>query len=362
MSSTIKTAVIGTGNMGRKYAEMIINGEVKGMSLSAVVCRSEGAAEWGRSLGGAAVFRNADELFENTDTFDALIIATPHKLHPELALRAFACRKHVMCDKPAGILASDAEKMYKAAEESGLTYGLMFHQRMRPEYQYLKKMVENGEFGKINRILMVNTRYFRTYAYHQSSPWRSSIEGEGGGALINQGQHILDMWQWLFGVPDEIEAMVMTGKYNDFDVEDEAQILMRYDDGKTGCFIISTAEGIYEERLVISGTEKCAELCGNQLKITSFDNTDTYRQTAKCHAREELNIREEEVHPETVPDRQLYIKMLDNFADAITNGTSLAADGREGTGALLITNGAYLSEQKRARIKTADVIKEFKGL
>lgn len=350
----LKTAIIGTGNMGRKYVDMIISKEVKGMCLSGLVCRSEEAAAWGKGL-GVPVFRSEDELFDNSNVFDALIIATPHKTHPAIAKRAFNAGKHVMCDKPAGIYASDAKTMDEYAKEKGLVYALMFHQRMRPEYRYLKTMLENGEFGKIQRILMVNTRYFRTNAYHKSSPWRSSIEGEGGGALINQGQHILDMWQWLFGLPDEMQAQVMTGKYNDFDVEDEAQILMRYNDGKTGCFIISTAEGVWEERLSISGSEKSAELLNGKLKITTFSqNTDKYRAERSCHAREEMTANEETVNLETVSDRELYVRMLENFTDAVKSGTPLEASGESGINSLLMTNAAYLSEKEGKRIKTTE--------
>ncbi|MBQ6555090.1 MAG: Gfo/Idh/MocA family oxidoreductase [Firmicutes bacterium] len=351
MEKQLKTAIIGTGNMGRKYADMIISGEVKGLRLTAVVCRSDEAYEWGKSL-GVEVYRNADELFAHADVYDALIIATPHKTHPELALRAFELGKHVMCDKPAGIYARDAKQMYETAREKGLVYALMFHQRMRPEYQKLKDMVENGEFGIIRRILMVNTRYFRTKAYHSSSAWRSSLEGEGGGALINQGQHILDIWQWLFGLPDELQSCVMTGKYNDFDVEDEASILMRYKDGKTGCFIITTAEGAYEEKLIVSGSKKSAVLDGGKLTVTTFsEDTDEYRKRAKCHAREELTQTEEEVKLEKISDWELYVRMLDNFANAVFTGEKLKADGKDGIGTLLLTNGAYISEKEGRRIK-----------
>ncbi|MBR1444914.1 MAG: Gfo/Idh/MocA family oxidoreductase, partial [Firmicutes bacterium] len=270
MKKEIRTALIGTGSMGKKYAKMLADGEVVGMKLSAMVCKSESSFEWGKTFADAKIYRSVEELYSNGNDFDAVIIATPHKTHPELALGAFEIGKHVMCDKPAGIYAKDAVRMYKAAEEKKLVYGLMFHQRLRSDYIKVKEMIKKGEFGAIHRIMMVCTRYFRTNAYHKSSPWRSSIEGEGGGALINQGQHILDMWQWLFGLPKEIQALIMTGKYNDFDVEDEASIFMRYENNTTGSFIISTAEGMSEDRLVISGSKKSAVLSDGILKVIEF--------------------------------------------------------------------------------------------
>ncbi|MBQ9518641.1 MAG: Gfo/Idh/MocA family oxidoreductase, partial [Firmicutes bacterium] len=283
--------------------------------------------------------------------------------HPALALRAFAAGKHVICEKPAGVLARDARTMSAAADKAGLKYALMFHQRLRPEYIHLKNMIQNGEFGIIHRVSYVSTRYFRTNAYHKSSPWRSTIAGEGGGALINQGQHPLDLWQWLFGLPKELYALVMFGKYNDFDVEDEASLLMGYEDGKTGSFIISTAEGVYEDRLVISGSKKAAELIGARLKITEFsDDTDIYRKTAVCHAREELKETTEITDFENVPGKTLYEGMLKNFADAVIDGAPLIAPGSEGDRALLLTNGAYLSARFGRKISLDETADKFDGL
>ncbi|MBR6401336.1 MAG: Gfo/Idh/MocA family oxidoreductase [Firmicutes bacterium] len=359
----VKIAIIGTGNMGRKYADMIYGGQAAGTQLTAMVCRSDEALAWGKGFKGVHICRSADELFENAALFDALLIATPHKTHPELTLRAFAHKKHVLCDKPAGILAADAVKMADAADECGLKYALMFHQRMRPEYNYLKNMITNGDFGTIHRMAYVSTRYFRTNAYHKSSPWRSTVEGEGGGALINQGQHPLDLWQWLFGLPDRLYALVRFGKYNDFDVEDEASLLMDYADGRTGSFIISTAEGIYEDRLIISGSKKAAELNGTQLKISSFSaDTDEYRKTAACHAREQLETEITVPVLEKISDTGLYTGMLENFANAVMHDAPLIAPGRDGVGTLLLTNGAYLSQRLGKSIRLDEVAAAFNGL
>ena len=359
----ISIAIIGTGNMGRQYADMIYNGTAGRARLSALVCRSEEAVLWGKGYKDVLIFRSADELFDNADKFDALLIATPHKTHPALALKAFSLGKHVMCEKPAGVLAADAKEMAKAAKAAGLKYALMFHQRLRPEYIYLKNMIQNGEFGNIHRMSYVSTRYFRTNAYHKSSPWRSTAEGEGGGALINQGQHPLDLWQWLFGLPKELYGLVMFGKYNDFDVEDEASLLMHYEDGRTGSFIISTAEGIYEDRLIISGSKKAAELNGSSLKITSFsEDTDSYRSFAACHAREQLGEKAESINFDTVTNKTLYEGMLKNFFDAVIDDVPLIAPGSEGSRALFLTNGAYLSQRLGRKISLDEVIDSFKGL
>lgn len=239
----LKVALIGVGSVGKKYARMITAGEVPNMKLSAVVIRRDELIEWGESLvntdgDNARIFRSAEELFETGEScYDAVIIATPHKTHKELALKAFAKGKAVLCDKPAAADIGEALAMQKAASESGRIYGIIFHQRLYPKYIRIKQMIDNGELGDIKRVCLINSRYLRTSYYHKSGSWRSSFAGEGGGALINQGQHILDMYQYLFGMPQKLFAAIPFGKYNDFIVDDEATIVMEYDNGKTGTFI-----------------------------------------------------------------------------------------------------------------------------
>ena len=352
----LRIAVIGTGNMGRKYSRMIQEHKIKDLVLTAVVCRSESAQEWGRSLHDVEVFRSAEELFAHPDLYDAVLIATPHKLHPSLALQAFSLNKHVLCEKPAAVEVRDARTMAETAAERKLKYGLVFHLRTRPEYVALKEMIQQGEFGTIHRVQMTNTRYFRTEAYHHSSPWRSTLEGEGGGALINQGQHCLDLWAMLFGVPEELQAMVMRGKYNDFDVEDEATILMKYKDGMTGSFLISTAEGMYEEKLVISGSRKAAILEGTTLKVITFSSdTDKYRSSATTHAREGLQETVQEIQFEETSGDVLYERILQNFTNAVLKEEPLIASGKDGISSLLLTQGAYRSEDSKKRIRIEDV-------
>ena len=137
---------------------------------------------------------------------------------------------------------------------------MMFHQRRYKKYMRLKKLLDDGALGAVKRVQLENSRYFRTWMYHRSGSWRSSWAGEGGGALLNQGQHILDIWQWLFGMPISIYAVIPYGKYNDFMVDDEATLLMEYPQQRTATFILSTGEGSYTERLEIVGTKGTALL------------------------------------------------------------------------------------------------------
>ncbi|MGN0706395.1 MAG: Gfo/Idh/MocA family protein [Faecalibacterium sp.] len=341
----VRTALIGTGVMGRKYAQMIAQGQAQPLTLRAVVCRHADAQQWARKClpQEVRVCANADELFAHADEFDALLVVTPHKSHPELVKRAFALGKHVLCDKPsAGSIGPALEMNQAAAQHPELQYAMMFHQRMYRKYRRLKQLLDTGALGGIQRVMVENSRYFRTWAYHHSSSWRSSWTGEGGGALLNQGQHLLDIFQWLFGMPESVYALIPYGKYNDFLVDDEATLLMEYPGRRTACFILSTGEGTHQERLEIVGTRGSALLEGDVLTLRTYSqDTESYRRTADCTERQQLTetvTREDFGHQE-----EPYPSMLQNFGQAILSGEALTAPGMEGVNALALTDAAYLS-------------------
>lgn len=344
MSRTVRAAVIGTGVMGRKYAQMIAAGQVPSMSLAAVVCRSPEARAWASQTlpDTVQMWDSAQALYTAAQSFDAVLVVTPHKSHPALVMQAFAHGKHVLCDKPSAGSIGPALEMNAAAQASGLVYGMMFHQRMYRKYRRLRQLLQSGELGQVQRVLLENSRYFRTWQYHASSAWRSSWGGEGGGALLNQGQHLLDIWQWLFGMPESVYAMIPYGKYNDFLVDDEATLLMEYPGRRTAALILSTGEGAYTERLEIVGSQGTALLEGDQLTVRRFaPDTETYRRTAPCTERQQLQqtVTQESFGPQPEP----YPEMLENFAQAVQTGAPLAAPGVEGVRALELTDAAYLS-------------------
>lgn len=341
----VRTALIGTGVMGRKYAQMIADGQARPLALAAVVCRRAEAQQWAQETlpQTVRVCADARELFAHADEFDALLVVTPHKSHPELVQRAFALGKHVLCDKPsAGSIGPALEMNAAAARHPELQFAMMFHQRMYRKYRRLKRLLDTGALGEVQRVLVENSRYFRTWAYHQSSSWRSSWTGEGGGALLNQGQHLLDIFQWLFGMPQSVYALIPYGKYNDFLVDDEATLLMEYPGRRTACFVLSTGEGTRQERLEIVGTRGSALLEGDVLTLHTYSpDTGTYRRTAGCTERQKLTetVTREDFGPQEEP----YPAMLQNFGRAILCGEPLAAPGAEGVNALSLTDAAYLS-------------------
>ena len=241
--------------------------------------------------------------------------------------------------------------MQKAASESGRIYGMIFHQRLYPKYIRIKQMIDNGELGDIKRVCLINSRYLRTSYYHKSGSWRSSFAGEGGGALINQGQHILDMYQYLFGMPQKLFAAIPFGKYNDFIVDDEATIVMEYDNGKTGTFILSTGEACHEERLEIIGTKARILLEDDTLTITKHRDVCEYIKNEEVNSRQNMTFAEETIQFEKASEP--YAQLFENFANAVLKGDEsyLTVKGSEGINSLMLCASAYYSACKGIKVE-----------
>lgn len=340
---TIEIALIGTGSMGRQYAQMIDRGAVPHMRLAAVCCRSEEACKWAKETldTQVAVYRSAEELYGYSEQYDSVLIVTPHCSHMELAEKAFSLGKHVFCDKPSGLSVWEAGKMNEAAHKYDRKFAMMFHQRLYAKNRKIREIIQSGMLGEIQRISMENTESYRTLAYHNSSSWHSTWGGEGGGALINQGQHLLDLWQWFFGMPREIYASIIFGKYNDFDVDDEAEILMKYDNGVTGSFFLSTGEAKSQERLEVVGSKATLLMDGETITLCRYSqDSREYGKQSPYRTREGLELTEE---AKVYPTRKDYEEMLENFALAVLENEPLIAPGEEGYKALELANSAYLS-------------------
>ena len=348
----VNIALLGAGVMGRNYLTHIKEGRVPSMHIAAAVARSSANQNLIQEICGDDVLicASEDELYQHTDLFDAVIITTPHKLHPAMAIRALKDGKHVLLDKPMGISVGECSELIACAKESDRVFSVVFHQRAFPVFMRIKEILDSGELGTIRRVLLENSRYFRTEHYHRSSPWRSSWNGEGGGLMINQAQHILDIWQWLFGMPETVYASIGFGKYNDFLVDDEAILQMSYPDGKSGTFILSTGEGTDQERLEIVGSKGTAFLNKNHLSVHTYSvDLDSYRKDAESNSREGFT---ETVREETLgAEQSTYPVILENFARAIETGEPLIVDGLDAINALELTNAAYLSAWHNAPVK-----------
>lgn len=344
----LRLAIVGLGNMGSGHMMNILSGKVPGVELTAVCdIRPDRLAFAEEKAPEIARFLGYDELLAS-GLAQAVLIATPHYFHPPMAIAAFEAGLHVLTEKPAGVRVSDVIAMNEAADRSGKVFGIMFNQRTGELFQKAREMVQNGRLGAPRRLTWIITNWYRTNAYYQSGDWRGSYAGEGGGVLLNQAPHNLDLLQWIFGMPTALTATCTSGKYHNVEVEDEAILTMEYDSGATAQFITTTGEYPGTNRLEIVGDRGKIVLEGGRLR--HFDNgfsvNEHIRTADTASAADKPTVTE---YTPSAPE-SAHAGVLERFAEAILTGAPLVADGREGIGMLTLANAAYLSQWEGRKV------------
>lgn len=332
----IKLGIIGMGNMGSGHFRNVKDGKCPSVEVTAVCDINPERLE---NRGEVTTFTDADIMLES-GLVDSVLIAVPHYLHPLMAIKAFEHKINVLTEKPAGVYARQVREMNEASAKSGVKFGIMFNQRTNPLYIKAREIVQSGQLGKPKRLVWIITNWYRTQAYYDSGSWRATWDGEGGGVLLNQAPHNLDLWQWIFGMPKRVRAFCDFGKYHKIDVEDDVTIFAEYENGATASFITTTGETPGTNRLEISGDRGKIVIEDGKLKWWKLDGAErefcfTAKEGFVCPASkyEEFSEPAPEGHPE----------VLEAFAKSILTGSELIARGEEGLNSLSISNAAYLS-------------------
>ena len=341
----VKFGIIGIGNMGSAHVKHI--GELSNTKLTAVCDINPKAFDRiaPETREKIKCFTDSDTFFKEAD-IDAVLIAVPHYDHPDLAIKAMNAGKHIIVEKPIAVHKAEAERLIaEGAKHPELKQSLMFCQRTIGAHMKLKQLIKSGEFGKIRRVNWVITSWFRSQAYYDSGDWRASWRGEGGGVLLNQCPHQLDLWQWLFGMPKIVQAHAKLGKYHDIEVEDEVNAYMEYEDGMVGNFIASTGEMPGENRLVITAEKGKVIYEGGKLTfIRNEIETSEYCRTTKnsfgTADRWTCDI------PVSSDGSHQHRNVIENVANAILHGDPLLAPMEEGIRGLELGNAMLLSGLK----------------
>ena len=339
--SNLRLGIIGFGNMGSAHAAAIHGGQVEGMELSAVCDTAEVRLDICRQhYPDVRTLSDPSQLLESPD-IDCVLIATPHRFHASLALEALRHHKHVLSEKPMDVRLSEAKKTAAAAKQSHLVYGIMFNQRTSPIFQRAREIIQKGELGTLKRSVWLITNWYRTQHYYDSGDWRATWGGEGGGVLLNQAPHNLDLWQWICGMPSHVRAFCDIARYHRIEVEDDATILTRYPSGATGMFVTSTGEYPGTNRLEISGTLGKIVLENGKLRHWKLLKPEEQVRYTSDESMPRIPCDYSEQYFEEPESGHLQI--LRNFTAAILQGEPLLAPGVEGVQELTISNAAYLS-------------------
>lgn len=338
----VNAAVIGIGNMGSAHAACIAENKIKGMTLAAVCDISEEKlAIFSEKYSKVKCYRHYEELF-NDKICDSVIIAVPHPLHAEIAVKALEMGLHVMLEKPADISVSKVEWLNRAALKSGKVFSVMFNQRTNPLFAKARDIVKSGQLGELKRTVWIITNWFRTQSYYDSGSWRATWSGEGGGVLLNQAPHNLDLWQWICGMPESVTAFCDIAKYHNIEVEDDVTIFTRYASGATGVFMTSTGEYPGTNRLEISGDLGKIVLENGFLKWYRLKQSASEVIAESPQSFAQIDYDYEEISQDK-PEAS-HRGILQNFANAILDGEELIAPGTDGIYELTLSNAAYLSQ------------------
>ena len=338
---TVRVGIIGIGNMGSAHVSCVGGNNIKGMELVAVCDLVPAKQEYCKNnYPQVKVYSEYSALLQD-DTVDAVIIAVPHPLHSEIASAALKTGKHVLLEKPVDVAVSKAKQLNKIAEESGKVFGIMFNQRTNDLFQRAKEMISSGQLGELKRSVWIITNWYRTQYYYDSGSWRATWAGEGGGVLLNQAPHNLDLWQWICGMPCEVTGFCDIAKYHNIEVEDDVTIFVRYPNGATGTFITSTGEAPGTNRLEITGTLGKIVLENGLLKWWKLKSPEPQVRVESQNNFEVIPADYEEIKPRF--EEPAHAGIIQNFTNAILYGEKLLAPGIEGINELTISNAAYLS-------------------
>ncbi len=350
----IKLGIIGIGNMGSSHLQRIWANDNPNIEVTAVADTNPERIEWVKDALVKAQNEHPEYGIPNMDVFsegsdliksrvcEAILIAVPHYDHPRLAIEGLQNGLHVMCEKPAGVYTLEVRKMIEEADKHPeLKFGMMFNQRTNCIYRKMKEIIDSGELGEIRRTSWIITDWYRPQSYYDSGAWRATWSGEGGGVLLNQAPHNLDLWQWICGMPSKVDAKMHFGKWHDIEVEDDVTVYVEYPNGATGTFITTTgdAPGANRFEVVCDGGTLVCEGGKLMLKKLEMFETEFSKQFKGLFGAPKVTVSEVETDGLNTQHKGV----REAFANAILNDDPLVADGREGINGLMLSNAMHLS-------------------
>ena len=340
----VRFGIIGIGKMGSQHCMRFTHGLIKNGVLTAVCDIAPERKKWAEEKltpKGVEFFDDYKALIDSGKV-DAVLIATPHYYHPVMAIYALEKGLHTLIEKPAGVYTKAVREMNEvAAAKPELTFGIMYNQRTNKLYRFAKELVETGRLGSMKRINWIITNWYRPQAYYDQGGWRGTWAGEGGGVLINQCPHQLDLFQWLGGMPSSVRAHTEVGKNRNINVENDVTAFMEYENGATGVFITSTGDAHGTNRFEIQLDR--AKIVAEEDNLSVLEYEMTEQEFSKTNKIPFGNVPAKNVEIVTDGKNEQHIGVVNAWGKAILNGEPLIADGSEGINGLTLSNAMHLS-------------------
>lgn len=341
----VRYGIIGLGVQGSYYNKTIFDAGIAKDAKVVAMCdiSEEKIAEMKEKTENKDVtyFTDYKEMLDS-GLCDAVLIEVPHYQHPEMVMECLKRNINVICEKPAGVYTKQVKEMNEAAKKSGALFGMMFNQRTNPLYKKMRELVQSGAIGKIQRVTWIITNWFRTQAYYNSGSWRATWRDEGGGVLINQCPHQIDLISWIVGEnPEAVRGFCHYGKWHDIEVEDDVTAYLEYKGGATGVFITTTGEYPGTNRFEISGT--LGKLLCEGGELIYRKNTDDSQDY--IYSTEEFNasIKSEKIDVQIEGENPAHSGIVNNFTAAILGKEELFVRGEEGINGVELMNAIELS-------------------
>ena len=345
----IRLGVIGVGNMGRSHCKNIKDGKCPEIELVAIADNNPKRIQAMKDEGyeNVACFLDADEMMDS-GLIDSVLVAIPHYDHAKYAIKAMKRGLHVMVEKPAGVYTKQVREMNAVAEQSNVVFAMMFNQRTNHIYRKTKELVSSGQLGALRRVNWIITNWYRPQRYYDSGDWRATWSGEGGGVLLNQCPHQLDLLQWICGLPVSVQAFMKFGQWHDIEVEDDVTAYMEFENGATGCFITSTGDAFGTNRLEIQ-LEKGKIVVEND-EIKAWEYAMSEPEFSRTTEQPFAVMEKKELELETDGKNEQHYGVMNAFAGAILHGESLVAKGEEGINGLMLSNAMHLSTWTESKV------------
>lgn len=352
MAEKVRLGIIGVGAEGGMYAQFIDDGRVPNMEIAGI-CDVDESKKTLADKYGVPFYTDYKEMVDSGEV-DAVVTTVPHYLHPEMGIYALDHGVHALLEKPLGVYTKQAREVIDFAQtKPDLVFGVFFNQRTNQLYKDIKAILDSGELGALRHTSWLITNWWRPQGYYNQSEWRATWGGEGGGVLVNQAPHQLDLWQWICGIPKSIFAKCQYGFKRDIAVEDEVNALVDFGNGATGTFITCTHDMFGTDRLEIL-CDKGRILVEDSHKLTITRLAEPEQEWSKSLGMEEVGklfkgeLDVSEV--QTVEERdygsvwgEQHCDVMKNFADAVLNGAELLAPGSDGINGVRLANAIHLS-------------------
>ena len=340
----IRLGIIGIGNMGSGHAGNLKNGSCPEIELVAIADNNPERLAWAKEQNYAeniTYFNTAEEMLDS-GIINSCLIAVPHYDHTKYAIECMKRGIHVMVEKPAGVYTKQVREMNEEAEKHPeVVFGMMFNQRTNCVYRKLRELVQSGDYGEIRRTNWIITTWYRPQCYYDSGDWRATWSGEGGGVLLNQCPHQLDLWQWICGMPVKVESHLHFGKWHDIEVEDDVTTYVEYANGATGVFVTTTGDAHGTNRFEIQMDRAKFVIENDKLIMTEYEMTE--QEFSKTNTSPFATVKSKTFEVETDGENPQHPGVLNAWANAILHGGKLIAEGEEGINGLTISNAMHLS-------------------